>query len=575
MQTALVASDFAGWRCLEYRDGPAASDNPQVILQTPTSAAIEADENRSKNLAALEGAAWAKARRAQSYPAECEWAFGRDGTLTARIEDRWRGDASAPRVAARALLRTFEPRGALSCLLAPSHPAQIAVCLERLMPNQALLVLLPDEQEFEFALSAIAVAAEIRDLRLYFAAGDDWAIELENIFDVMTGLPTPNQFIRVATVAEDLAVATITTAQQVFSRVNAGRAEAVAQMRCDVASVDRSGRVLIVAPLMFRLWDDHGDTLVRALKSSSDERIVFDILDIDRPAMASSFMLANRSRACQAVVAINAARTDLPDVLDPGMPVMTWVTGPRIPPPGSNPMDALLLADSSMTPAAISAGWDASRVIAAPAPSMLCGLDREDRLARVPGVIITDTIDISRPPLVFEYSSHGVLWALIRDELTADPWKLSNNPRDYLDAQMRRLSIGDEGFNRSLFLNGLIPAALAQGVARTVMREKIPLCIFGVGWENVPDCASVWRGVVESREGLHEAMKSAGALIWTWCENQPCIDGLNVIDALRVGRVGLISGLRRPQYRNCSTGSGRDGKSFMGPAVIRQMMTRG
>jgi hypothetical protein len=250
---------------------------------------------------------------------------------------------------------------------------------------------------------------------------------------------------------------------------------------------------------------------------------------------------------CDAIVTPNMGRADLPDLMPDEMPWATWLTYPRIPlVEKAGPKDTLLVADASWKTLAIDKGWKADRIFVAAWPPRECApLFAESRL---PGMfrmttdptlaIIADTQPLDPPARIVEYSSHRLLWEFIRDELLNDPFALGNSADAYLDARMRQLRIGDDGFDRHAFIDGIIFHARLQGLARLLIGERVPLKIFGCGWEMLEEFGESADGPIRSREQLNRAIDSAIALIHVWPKT-----GAHPIEAM--GKPVIRPGLHR------------------------------
>jgi hypothetical protein len=444
---------------------------------------------------------------------EYAWIYGRDGSLTALTPDgQWLADCSLPYRAACAMLKSVETRGGVSCLLAPVHAALVRRTLELLSPQQALLVLSPDETFLAVALHCHDFSTEIEAHRLFFAVGPGWAAQLTDLFREHPGLPIPNLFLRPPTTPDLVAHPLIETAQRLFNETNAARNAALAELAGRPAPRLKGSprRVCAVAPAVFRLWSDAPALLADVLSPHIEVRR----LDPERPTTSSHLALATAVRDCDALVTANLARADVPPQIVPDtLPWVTWATTPAIPDGRrAAAQDRLIVADPAWLPPAIAAGWQKSQlsVAAWPAPEL-------PRPASPPAglALIADTeplrTDIDEE--TFEFSCHMVLWELIASELHANPLLAAEDPDAYLTSRMNRLSIGPDGFNRAIFLNTLVTPAYQQGLARVLLAARLPLRLFGRGWRDRPEFAPHAAGPITSRPDLLCAASSAAALV--------------------------------------------------------------
>lgn len=434
---------------------------------------------------------------------EMEWLFARDGSLSARDPlGQWWAGCSLPRRAGAAMLRKLDVRGVTACLLAPTHAGQVTAALAKLQPQQAVIAIQPDLAEARLILCCADFADDLRRHRLWLAVGPDWSAQLRQVFADQPGLPTPSQFIRLPIAVDDVVTPIIRAAEAIFNEVNAARTQQLSHL------APRGGdRLLVVAGSRFRLWDDAGDALVRAL--SPDANVA--TLNPDDPAQSSSLALALAVQDCRAVVIPDRFRADLPPVLPREVRVVTWLTQPRL--PAYNPdhaNDALLLADENWTALAKSAGWPASSLAIAHWPSLELPAPAEPTVA-----LICDTAPLDTPTRELELSSHHVLWEMIRADVLADPFALRDDVVSFIDRRRAKLGISDEGFNRDLFIARLVVPAYQQAIATRLLRADLPLQIYGRGWDGLsPQFAAAHQGPIQTRDQFLRAAGSATALIY-------------------------------------------------------------
>jgi hypothetical protein len=494
-----------------------------------------------------------------------------------------------PQRAAEALLRNFRPQAVATCILAPSHAAQIERALAMLPAEQALLVIQPDVQRVYMDLHCCDFSADIHGRRLWFAAGAGWAQELARIFVDNPGLPTPQQFIRTALVSEESAGEMMTVAQRVFAAEAQRRMALIQELRGRARKVGgKIGRLCIIAPSRFRLWNDAGRVLGEMIGEQAKTQGVRDTkgevpapssgtpgegwggggigddrsrtdgstptltlprstgggdaslppklshphaqgvecvrFDSDDPAGSSPLALAAAGADCDAMLAANIGRSEVGAVVNEELPLITWVTTPRIPAyAAAGPHDALLLADEQWVSRAHAAGWPENRLVVARWPGRVLAAqpDRPGHLA-----IIADTLDVYAPR-TFELSSHGLLWEMIRGELVKNPFALGHDVLAYLKYRMQRTGIQQQGLNWDSFIDELIVPAWQQGIARVILAAGLPLRLHGLGWGNLADLSHCAAGPVVNRCGLESAACAATALVHLWpLASAHAMDGL-------------------------------------------------
>lgn len=492
-----------------------------TLPNSSTAAGRASAANWAANLRALARTQPRLAEFILTIPAGVEWVFARDGELTAMEPGgRWWRGCSLPREAARYMLREADLSAAVICFLDPTYAAQLRVSLDRMRRPQAVVALVEDASALRVMLACDDFSPEIAAHRLWFAWGSAWTAELDRLFSENPGLPTPVQFVRPISGDTAIADAMVQPAQKIFADHGTQRAATVRSTR-GAWQPGKVRRICLVAPSRFRLWDDAGTALADAFASVGDSDGVSVLrYDPDDPAYASPAALAAAAAECGAVVTPNTGRGDLPEVIPQSMPWVTWVTSPRIPSArNAGPRDALLVADAAMRDLAITAGWPAKRVAVAgwPAPDPSSTEQRAtDRTSAPFLAIITDTRTVQVPKSVTEYSSHRLLWEAIHEELLENPFALGASLEAFLAERQHRAQVGDDGLDRGLFFDALIVPAYQLGIARAILREKLPLRCFGTGWERIEAFAPHAGGAVASRENLTRVASEAAALIHVW-----------------------------------------------------------
>jgi hypothetical protein len=480
--------------------------------------------------------------------APVKWTFARDGSLTAFDGDgRWWDGCSVPLLAARAMLKTLDPQGRVACFLRPTLAAHVRVALETLREDQAVVAVMPEIPALRVLLHCGDFSRAIRTGRLWFAAGGQWPAELARVFIDNPGLTTPSQFIRLPVTPADEVERLVKAAQEVFAEQNAARAASIAKLRGNWQPSSRVRRLCVLAPSHFRLWETAGETLVNALaRDGGGAGVEVARLDPDRPTRASLLAFASAAASCDAVITADVGRADLPGAAPAEMPWVTWVTTPRVPPhPTAEANDFLLVADEAWKPRAVDAGWPAERVHVASWPAMFETAPAAP--ARGELAIVADTSPLDPPERLKEFSSHLLLWERLRRDLAADPFRAGDDPEQFLERTMRQCGVADEGLDRRLFVERLIVPAYQQGLAAILLREKLPLRLYGAGWDRIEAFRDHAAGPVGSFRRLRQIARETAALVNVWPR----------------GHAHAIDALGRPVVRR------RDpaGRSFVGDAM--------
>ena len=444
--------------------------------------------------------------------------YARDGSLTAFGPDgQWWHGCSVPLRAAETMLAKLDLKGRVACLLGPTLAAHVRVPLLRSRQDQALIAVCPDPHDLRVLLRCDDFLEDILSHRLWFAWGDDWVDELNRLFGERPGLATPAQFIRLPTTPSEQVDAMVSAAQAVFAETNATRTQAIARRRDGWRR--RSGaprRLCVIAPSHFRLWDDAGSVLADTLGACAPvpDEVSTVRFDPDDAARSSALALLETAGDCDAVMSADTSRRDLPGVVPPEMPWLTWITRAAAIPPfdAAGPADALVLADPAWRRPATAAGWPSERVSVGGWPILDDGADAEAKAADAIAVV-ADTRLIVMPEQLEEFSSHQLLWNHIAAELAADPFAVGDEPGQYLEQRMKRFGVSADGFDAALFLERLILPGYAQAIVRRLAREGRPPRLFGHGWSGIADFALWATGPVTSRAALHTIRRETAAVV--------------------------------------------------------------
>src|SRR5204862_2325963 len=118
--------------------------------------------------------------------------------------------------------------------------------------------------------------------------------------------------------------------------------------------------------------------------------------------------------------------------------------------------------------------------------------------------LIVNTNPIDVPDNLTDFSSHRVLWELIAANLHDNPFVLTEDIDAFLTRRMRKLDIAAETLSSARFITELILPAYQQSLARMLISEKIPVRIFGKGWDRIPEFAPYACGTIAGRQHLRE-----------------------------------------------------------------------
>jgi hypothetical protein len=453
-------------------------------------------------------------------PEGLQWVLARDGSLTALNADgTWWAECSLPWRAARSMFKSLKLDSLFGCFLSPAWAAQLRLCLDLIEPRQAIVAVCPGVEELVVMLHCESFAEDIAAGRMWFAAGENWPTQIEAIFDTHPGLIVPSQFIRAMSQHKDKIEAMIPPGQKALTDINTRRAAAIVDLRADRST---SGRLCVVCPSQFSLWQDAGPALAELIGALAPaDAAAVTCLDPDRPTSASTLALAKATANCDALLIPDAGRGDLPGVVSTDVEWITWVTRGSIPDANAaGPRDRVLLADRSWQRLAMDAGWAKERTAIAEWP--IAPMESTPAANSPHLALIADTLPAQAPNAVSDFSSQAVFWEHSRRELLNDPFAVGDDAELFLNRLIRELEIAAEALDRRVFINELIIPAYQQGLAMHLVRGGIPVRIFGRGWDTVsakPESAileNAWAGPLRSSADVRVAVAGAAGLVHAW-----------------------------------------------------------
>ena len=570
------------------------NDSPQALAR----------RNFSRNLAALRPTALAQRVRDAGLP-DADWVFGRDATLTARVDGSWLAGTGLPGRVAAAMVAKADATAPSLCLLAPTHGRQVTALLERLGPTRALVAVFAGAAALAWALRCVDVSEALSAGRLHVVAVDpeDLAASAEaalvELVDCEPGLVVPGRLFRPADATAAAAwVEPTAAALRAAGRARAERAAVVA-----AREPDAGGAVAVVAGGALRLWHDAGAALWRAVgdagtvsvgagaegdarthrlrsvgladgpgagervsrearEARGETGVRFVRVDVDDPRSASP--LAVGLAAGAGVVAADVLRGDLPGTVSERVPWVTWVTTPRAAMRYGGGRDAVVLAEGAWAARWKAAGWPAARVSVAAWPTPPVAETDADAAGGV--VLIADLPAAAPPASVEAYSSQTALWRRLADEIERAPMLLhaADSPETFVRRRAAAAGVADVPL--ALFVGGCVLPAYARGVALSLAKADLIFGVYGRGWEGVDGLNGRWRGEVEGREHFNSLRAAAAAVVVATPTPQPA--------AAEAGPRGIITAglseaaLRSAVGRAAPTTADPDPRARMRTAAI-------
>ena len=445
--------------------------------RTQSSSAAElARRQWAGNRAALQRHQAHVIEQAGDFPADVDWVFARDGSLTClRVYGSWWAECSVPRAAAVKLLASLDPSRLVSAYLAPAFAQLLHAARHQTGAEPALIAIVPSVETLQILLAGGDFAAEIASHRLWFVAGEDWAEELRKLFRDHPGLPPAGRFIRTKLTDAAVTEPMIAAAQDVLGEVARSRNAALQRLRSiDAGPAGTCERLMIISPSKFRLWDDAAPALEEAaaeFEAVGNGRVVR--FDSDDPLNGSPLALATMAADSDAVLAANVYRSDAADLVAAPKPWLTWVTREPVRPfDPAAPRDRLIVATPTLAAAATRAHWPATAVVVAgwqDRPSAVATL-APPHLA-----IIADLRTVAIPRPIEDLSSHRLLWEFIDGEVDTSPFVVGGDPVGYLLGKASEIGIAADELDVPAFVDGLI---IRVGSGRWRVSSSPPGCRF-------------------------------------------------------------------------------------------------
>ncbi|MFI5381327.1 MAG: hypothetical protein ACHRHE_18675 [Tepidisphaerales bacterium] len=477
-------------------------------------AARQARLNYAAGLAALGGSQPDVAAALPPTPPDIEWLHARDGALSAKVPAAgWLGQCSLPLRAAGELLADLSAPGRVSLLLYPTHAAQVGIVLERLTPQQAVIVLHETLFDAACALACHDFAADIRAGRLYVLAGPEWPGQLDQLLSRHVGLPSPQQYLRTALLAAEAGQRLIEVAGRVIND-HAKRSAAIVEKVQSSLRPRAEGPVLLLAGSAYHPWDLATPALMALLRDN--RAIPHSLLDVDRPDCSSVPGLLAALQGHRAILTAELTRKNLPAALPADFPVVTWLLYGQVPSASTaGPRDRLIVASRELDRRARQGGWNAERVLLAvpPVPVLPAGGPHLG--------IIADYVDLDPAQHAFQLSSHRLLFEAIGEELLKDPLAVGSSVMNYLTSRAGQLNLRPENLDLPLFIERLILPVYARGIARLLVSRGLPVRLIGAGWESDEQLRGGHGGNPHNREELYAAIGQCGALVNVWPVDHP------------------------------------------------------
>ncbi|MEM7808004.1 MAG: hypothetical protein AAF561_07830 [Planctomycetota bacterium] len=410
------------------------------------------------------------------------WLRGRDGSLTARVGDRWLGGSLLPTRVGQRLTKEFDASHGAILLVAPNHLAHVHAIVDRLEIGQSLFVVWPDVRSLRLALGCGDVSDAISCGKVAcFAGTHDLAASARRQRGRV--LPRTLHLCGDAEAVQGPKVHELLAQAKSALEASAAWQASEVQRRVEQPAIDVEGPVLIAAGSGFRLLADAGRQLTSALAGLGER-----VLDLDDPRHASPLALADATAGVSALVTADVLRRDLPGVVPTLLPWVTWISQHRTPVAPINDLDHVVLAEASWREAWQAAGWRSDQIaIAGWSGTRRTGGDGGGR-----GVLVAFDLptDDTLPASVGEFSSQRVSWENMANELANRPYSLVEaGGRDaYLIGRLRASGVDPADVDRGLWQARLVTPSFVRGIGKLARRAGATLA--GSGWPDARDASA-------------------------------------------------------------------------------------
>ena len=469
-------------------------------------------------------------------PAVDAWLPARDGALSGQINGHWLAGCSVPKRSAEMMLRKYQFKGSVGCLLCPTHAHQIRTVFDRMDETQALIIILPENNVLSQILSCDDFSKELSASRLHFCLGMQWEQELIGLYQKHSGMSVPIQFIKLPILDAAVVDPVIKAAQKIFSDLLTSTNQRTLTARNSWKSGDE---FCIVAGNRFKLWNDAGWMLSEIFTSEPQQRV-----NPDLPLESAAVLVAERAKNAKGIITTDLGRADSSDLIHPNMPWICWITRARIPTfVATSPRDGLVLCDPAWTKIAQAAGWPANRI-------RVGGYPVSATAAKGQSIsIIYDLPSLTAPADIQDYSSQRLIWEAVAHDLSQNPFAVGFDPTAYLQKVIQRNRLTDSQFPIQLFIDRIVIPAHILGVAQLLISKNMPVALYGSGWETHEKTKAFAKGAIQSRQDFNDAIASSKLLINHTLSNHfhPILAaGLPVVSSAHMSADAFLRAIQAP-----------------------------
>lgn len=484
------------------------------------------------NLAAL--AEWltssANAIRQSRLPESLQCRPGRDGVLTFAWSDtggvmQWLGRTSMPTVSAPALVEAFGPGPAGILLYTMGSGHEVKLLLERIFPDQAIMVVEPEPWKAGLALRLHDLSAAIRNRRLLLFTGPAAWDEFGAFLVEHPGFFEPQRILSWPWFDHELIADITKRVESVNAALDRRRlqlhAVAVGEGRQHLAAThaERPAIAIIAHPFSLAAYRLAALLATAAETDWNVQRHLGDAPHQAHPLMIADVLHQHPPRMC---ILIDSLPGGLPYAL-PDSPACVLWTGAHLPEGVSSPQlmrgARLAVASDALRNKAISAGVEPSQVIVVP-PAAQVGLVPSLRSPTRRLAVMADRPDSSPTSAGLHLVTHCRLWEAAREVIrqTADTYD-DDQADDVVRTAESRLRIRLETPSVRAGIIERVRARLGPAIVReeclkALMASGLEFDLFGAGWDGAGIPAGALRGPTTEPQDVPAILNSLDAIVF-------------------------------------------------------------
>jgi hypothetical protein len=490
-----------------------------------------------RNLAAISELQPDLARQIQSVaiPAGARMVPGRDGSDTFLIDGEgrssWLGRSSMTEISAPILVRDIDTGGQSVILHSIATALEPILAARQLPGHSAVFVFERDLACLRMALHLRDLSSQISERRIVLLHGANASEALVAFFGQYPGFEFPQHFLPLrhldgnqdqARAHFEAGARQVTTMQwQLAGQISGelqqrGNFEISHQPRVTIVSRDARPEVLVLAGqlvLAARGLGWHASACVP-----------------DRPDRCHTVarLAAIRDHEPDMLILLNGMLGPLANLISPRQPLCHWLVtadGAAIAQrDGLSPRGTVFCVDEGLAGQMRAAGMPAERVrlleIGIQPPEMESVNERFNAAGKV--AVIADCESLDASAIGISLASQVKLWEQLIELAgpAADRWT-DSGAASLLDHAERKThtSIKESSVRQAMIdriRHRLMPGMVVRATVRRLIRNEVPVVVYGCGWEGDATVAPLVRNPPESAEQRWQVFRSAAVTVFPW-----------------------------------------------------------